>query len=100
MSDMIRQVGEIDGLAERLHGNTKAADAFTFASLREHVDEVQDLLQKGDPHWKAETVDILIHGYMLLARHGVTAEETGCLMPVRIGRFREKITAAIQEGQG
>lgn len=80
-----------------LHGSRSAADTFTFHSMKEHVDEVRELLQKEDAHWKAETVDLIIHGHVLLARYGVSPQEIGDLLNKRTGRFKEKIGAAIRD---
>ena len=78
-----------------MHGSKAAADAFTFRSIKDHADEIRDLLKKNDPHWKAEAVDLIIHGHVLLERYGVSPQEIGELLNARTGRFREKIAAAI-----
>jgi hypothetical protein len=45
-------------------------------------------------HWKAETMDILIHALTLLRRGGVEEKEYEVLMNERLARFKEKISAA------
>jgi hypothetical protein len=90
-------VAEIERLSRKLHGSVPAADEFTFRSLAEHVDEVRELLDKTDDHWKAETLDIIIHALVLLKRHGVAEEEIKGLFTKRAGRFREKIAAALKK---
>lgn len=91
------EAGEINRLALKLHGSRKEADAFAFRSLAEHVTEVRALLDSGDGHWKAETVDIIIHALTLLERHGVKEEEIRALLAKRAGRFKEKITEALKK---
>lgn len=91
------QVRVIESLAETLHGSRAAADDFTFRSMQEHVEEVRVLLSQNDAHWKAETVDLILHGYILLERYGVSAQEMDALLLKRTGRFQEKIRAEIQK---
>lgn len=55
------------------------------------------LLEQKDTHWREETSDIIIHGLMLLLRHGVTMDEVDELIDRRIGRFDEKIIGALTE---
>ncbi|MBF0123196.1 MAG: hypothetical protein HQL21_07335 [Candidatus Omnitrophica bacterium] len=95
-SDIFQEVRAIEALAEKLHGSRALADAFTFRSIKEHADEIRDLLKKGDPHWKAEAVDLILHGHILLERYGVLPQEIGDLLNARTGRFKEKITAAMR----
>ena len=90
----MRDVDEINALARALHGSDAAATGYTFQSLAEHVDEVKGLLNAGDEHWKAETLDIIIHGLTLLRRGGVDEKEYEVLMHKRLARFKEKISAA------
>lgn len=94
-SDLKNKLAAINLLALRLHGDARAADAFTFRSLSEHVDEVRSLLNAADPHWKAETLDIIIHGLLLLERHEAGIEETRALLDARLDRFSEKIGRAL-----
>ena len=91
---MTSAVGKINVLARQLHGSDSAATAFTLRSLRDHVDEVEGLLKDKDPHWKAETVDVIIHALTLLRRGRVGQRQLDGLMARRLARFREKITAA------
>jgi hypothetical protein len=91
------EVAKIERLSRKLHGSVAAADDFTFHSLAEHVKEVRELLEAGDDHWKAETLDIIIHALVLLKRHGVAEEEIEGLFARRSGRFKEKITAALKK---
>lgn len=93
---MNERLKRINGLAGQLHDSLAAADAFTFGSLAEHVDEVRDLQAAGDEHWKAETMDIIIHGYLMLDRHDVSPADMDALMTRRLGRFEEKITGALK----
>jgi phosphoribosyl-ATP pyrophosphohydrolase len=90
-------VAEIEQLSRKLHGSIPGADEYTFRSLAEHVQEVRELLEAGDGHWKAETLDIIIHALVLLKRHGVKEEEINGLFTRRTGRFREKITDALKQ---
>ncbi|MBF0330775.1 MAG: hypothetical protein HQL17_02470 [Candidatus Omnitrophica bacterium] len=85
------EVDEINRLARVLHGSDAAATAYTFKSLHEHVDEVAELLDAGHEHWKAETVDIIIHAMTLLHRGGVSENAFDALMTQRMTRFKEKI---------
>lgn len=87
-------IDEINALARSLHGNDKEASAYTLRSLAEHVEEVRQLLDAADAHWRAETADIIIHGMMLLRRGGVDKNAYDVLMSRRMARFREKIAAA------
>jgi hypothetical protein len=91
---MMRRVDEINALARELHGSDAAASVYTFGSLAEHVDEVRELLEAKDVHWKAETLDIIIHGLILLRRGGVDEKEYEELLNKRLSRFKEKISAA------
>ncbi len=95
------QVDEINRLACALHGSAAAATSYTFKSWQEHVDEVKGLLEAGDEHWKAETVDIIIHGLTLLHRAGVGEKCFEALMTQRLARFKAKIEQAMErEGYG
>ncbi len=87
-------IAKINALARQLHGNDGAATAFTLSSLRAHVDEVEGLLKDGDPHWKAEAMDIMIHALTLLERGGVNQRQLDGLMARRLARFEAKILAA------
>jgi len=90
----MRSVDGINALARKLHGSDAAATAYTFRSLAEHVDEVKALRDAGDEHWKAETLDIIIHALTLLRRGDVDDKEYEVLMNKRLARFKEKIAAA------
>lgn len=90
----MRGVDEINALARRLHGSDSAASQYTLRSLAEHVDEVKGLRDAQDEHWKAETLDIIIHALTLLRRAGVDEKEYEVLMDQRIARFKEKISKA------
>jgi len=96
---MKSRLNGINLLALRLHGGRAQTDAFTFQSLREHIDEVCELLTADDPHWRAETLDIIIHCYLMLERHGVSMEEIKKLQKERFGRFKEKIKEEISYGK-
>jgi|GEM_PF-1818099 len=96
---MMRAVDEINALARELHGTDAAASAYTFPSLAEHVDEVKGLWDAQDEHWKAETVDIIIHGLTLLRRGNVDEQEYAALMNRRLARFKEKISSTNTKGQ-
>ena len=87
-------VDEINALARSLHGSDAAATRYTLRSLAEHVEEVRALLDARDEHWKAETMDIIIHGLTLLRRGDVDEQAYERLMNERLARFTEKITAA------
>ena len=82
-------------LALRLHGSARGHRDFTLQSMREHVEEVRMLLERDDEHWKAETADILIHCLLLLRAAGVDDQKLDELVERRLGRFREKISAAL-----
>ena len=97
---LIRSLEKINTLARALHGSDIAVDAHTFQSLAAHVDEVRELLAAKDPHWKAETLDIIIHAMALLRHHGVDMAELEDLMQRRLARFQEKISAAVAAGDG
>ena len=94
---MKNKLNAVNALALQLHGGIPAADAFTFQSLREHIDEVQGLLAVKDPHWKDEVIDIIIHGYLLLGRYGVGSHEIRMIRRKRLKRFKEKIGEALKE---
>lgn len=82
-------------MALRLHGTSRAHAIFTLGSMAEHVVEVCRLIERKDQHWKAETVDILIHCHLLLQAAGVSSAEMDRLVSGRIGRFEQKITEAL-----
>ena len=88
---MTPDIDEVNRLARMLHGSDEAATRYTLRSLAEHVDEVRSLLSADDAHWKAETMDIIIHGLTLLRRGGVDGEAYEGLLKARLARFREKI---------
>jgi hypothetical protein len=90
----MRGVDEINVLARKLHGTDAAATEYTFRSLAEHVDEVRELWDVKDEHWKAETLDIIIHALTLLRRGDVDEREYEILKDKRLARFKEKISAA------
>ncbi|MBF0595061.1 MAG: hypothetical protein HQL22_08840 [Candidatus Omnitrophica bacterium] len=92
---MKSELAAINALGLTLHGDRQKLSAFTFQSLREHIDEVEGLLAAKDPHWKAEAIDIIIHSYLLLERQGVSMEEIQELQQKRLGRFKEKISKAL-----
>ena len=96
----MRAVDEINALARTRHGSDEAASAYTFRSLAEHVDEVKALQDAGDEHWKAETLDIIIHALTLLRRGDVDEQEYEALMKGRLARFKEKISLANAKNGG
>ena len=94
------QLDELLVLAARLHGSLPAYSAFTLDSLRDHVAEVRALLAAEDPHWKSETVDIIIHCLLLLKSRDVAGQELDQLFDRRLGRFTEKIAEALRNRAG
>lgn len=90
-------IKKLNELALVLHQHKKQATQYTFSSLKEHVDEVKMLLDEQQEHWKAETVDILIHAWMLLDRYDIDEKVIAELVEKRLFRFEEKIKTAIKE---
>lgn len=95
--NIFSKIHSINERALTLHRSSQEASRYTFSSLQEHLKEVKMLLEQQQDHWKAETVDIVIHALMLLERYGVDEKEWDDLLQQRCGRFADKINTAIQE---
>lgn len=82
----------------KLHKSRERHTEFTFGSMQEHVEEIRELYDARDGHWKAEAVDLAIHCLTLLRSHDVGGREIEALFARRYGRFKEKIGQAIEAG--
>ncbi|MBF0486369.1 MAG: hypothetical protein HQL16_07650 [Candidatus Omnitrophica bacterium] len=96
-SEDFKKICAIDAMALRLHGDTGSADAYIFKSLLDHVEEVRVLKAGANDHWKAESVDIIIHNLVLLSRHGVSEKDFKAILDRRLLRFEEKISGALKQ---
>ncbi|MEW5895197.1 MAG: hypothetical protein AB1650_05525 [Candidatus Omnitrophota bacterium] len=61
--------------------------------MRKHVDEIEDLVQKNDPHYLIETGDLLILCFELLLEGGADMDE---VMLKCFGRYERKLTGLIK----
>jgi len=79
---------EINKLSEKAN---KDPNAYTLKSMQDHADEIKELFEKRDEHWKAESADMLIHCLLLMKRNGMEISDMDNIIDKRFGRFKERI---------
>lgn len=84
-------VEEIVEASDKKDGGMEGANAYTLKSMNEHAEEIAELFGKGDPHWKDECADMMIHCLVLFKREGVAELQVLELLEKRKKRFMEKI---------
>jgi len=85
------RIKRINTLIKQLDKKTEKSNNYSIESMREHIEEIRSLISKGDKHWAAETLDVLIHCLLLLDRNNFQVEEINELFNIRCKRFEEKI---------
>jgi hypothetical protein len=65
--------------------------------MRQHVDEIEQLADRKDPHYLVETGDLLILCFELLLEGGCSIDE---VTQKCFGRYERKLTALIEENGG
>ncbi len=84
-------VEEINEASDKKNGGPEESNKYTLKSMKLHADEVKELFEKKDPHWKDECADMMIHCLCMFKRAGVDELEVLDLLEKRKVRFMEKI---------
>ena len=84
-------VGEVVSASDLRNGGRGGATRYTLGSMKEHADEISELYSCGDPHWKEECADMIIHCLCMLRRAGMGETEISTILEKRKKRFLERI---------
>jgi len=84
-------IEEINEASDKKNGSPEEANKYIFKSMKLHADEIKELLDSGDPHWKDEAADMMIHCLCLFKREGVDEMAVLDLLEKRKDRFMERI---------
>ncbi len=84
-------VEKIVSASDLKNGGREGAIRYTLGSMKEHADEILELFSYGDPHWKEECADMIIHCLCMLRRAGLGEKEISAILEKRKKRFLEKI---------
>ena len=90
------KIRELNSLIRKLDKNDAKSNSYSLYSMKAHAKEIEQLFLKNDPHWAAETVDLLIHCLLLLQRNHFKDQDINKLVGKRYKRFEEKILAALE----
>lgn len=85
---------DVDGVvsaSDEKNGGRDGAIRYTLGSMKEHADEIEGLYLCGDPHWKEECADMIIHCLCMLRRAGMGEKEIEGILEKRKKRFLERI---------
>lgn len=99
IKNLLQLFEDIEKLAIQLHGDKEAATEYTIQSMKDHANEIAQLIENKNEHWKAETIDQLIHCVMLLNRYEVSSEEIHDRLLQRRKKFNMNISQAIESQQ-
>jgi len=84
-------VDEIVSASDFKNGGREGAVMYTLGSMKGHADEIAELYSYGDPHYKEECADMIIHCLCMLRRAGMGEKEISALLEKRKERFLERI---------
>lgn len=88
---LMNKITRINSLIKDLDKTKAKSNNYSLKSMKEHIEEIRELFFKNDEHWAAETLDLLIHGLLLLDRNNYQKEKIEELFNVRCRKFEEKI---------
>ena len=84
-------IEEIVKASNKKDGGSDEANKYTLKSMKQHSEEIAELFEKKDEHWKAECADMMIHCLVLFKREGIDEVEVLNMLEKRKERFLEKI---------
>ena len=84
-------VEDIVKASDKKDGGKDEANKYTLKSMKAHADEIAELFEKKDEHWKDECADMMVHCLVLFKREGVDELKVLELLEKRKERFMEKI---------
>ncbi len=84
-------VEKIVSASDLKNGGRDGAIRYTLFSMKEHADEISELFSYGDPHYKEECADMIIHCLCMLRRAGMGEGEISAILEKRKKRFLERI---------
>ncbi len=84
-------VEDIVRASDKRDGGREEANKYTLKSMKAHADEIAELFEGKDEHWKDECTDMMIHCLVLFKREGVDELKVLELLEKRKERFMEKI---------
>jgi hypothetical protein len=89
--NLMKKIKRINSLIKALDKNNEKSNSYSFEAMRNHIEEIKELFLRKDEHWKAETMDLLIHCLLLLDRNACPKEKIKELFNIRCRKFEEKI---------
>jgi hypothetical protein len=84
-------VDEVVSASDLRNGGRDGATRYTLGSMKAHADEISELYSYGDPHYKEECADMIIHCLCMLRRAGMGEKEISAILEKRKKRFLERI---------
>lgn len=87
----IDKIKSLNSLISKIEEKNES-NRYSFAAMKDHIEEIKSLFLKQDNHWAAETVDLLIHCLLLLDRNGYSKERIDEIINLRCDKFRQKIS--------
>lgn len=95
--NLLRRIQKIESKVKRIDRDVNYSNTYSLNSMKEHVEEIKELFNESNEHWKDETIDLLIHCLLFLNRNGCRKEDMDSIVDKRIKRFVEKISARIED---
>ncbi len=84
-------IEEINAASDKKNGGQEESSKYVLRSMKKHADEIAELFEKDDPHWKDECADMMIHCLCMFKRAGVDELKVLDLLEKRKDRFIERI---------
>ncbi len=84
-------IEEINIASEKKNGGVEESNKYLLNSMKSHADEIAELFEKKEAHWKDECADMMIHCLCLFKRAGVEELEVLDILEKRKNRFMERI---------
>ena len=84
-------IEEINEASDKKNGSPEESNRYIFKSMKLHADEIKQLFEEGDTHWKDENADLMIHCLCLFKREGIDEMKVLELLERRKNRFIERI---------
>ena len=84
-------IEEINAASDKKNGGPEESNKYTLKSMKAHADEIAELFEAKDGHWKDECADMMIHCLCMFKRAGVDELKVLDLLEARKDRFIERI---------
>lgn len=95
--NLLARIQEIEEKIKQLDKDINCSNVYSLNSMKEHIEEIKWLFNKGNEHWKDESIDLFIHSLLFLSRNGCEKDMLNIITERRIKKFIEKISAKIED---